>query len=104
METNFWKAILEKDVKKYSDKLSHVVQNIDCDSDVSDKNQTMAALSSILFSDFAIQDAIVTKTGDHLVISYTLVLIELATSTTFHVLTTWKEHDKQWKIVSQAFF
>ncbi len=104
LETNFWKAVLEKDVKKYSDKLSHIDQNIINNGDVSDKIQKIAALSSLLFSDFAIQNAVVTKTDDHLIISYNLILIEQATSTTFHVLTTWKEHDKQWKIVSQAFF
>lgn len=102
LETQFWNLVQKHDVKGFSEKISDAFQ-ADSFLGILNRDQEIAGLSNGGLQTFTLQNMVVTRDHNVLIVSYIFEAIS-AHLTNGPTISVWKKSGSEWKLVSHSFF
>lgn len=102
LETRFWNLVEQHDVPGFSDEISHIFQGLNASGVYSRENQ-ITGLAGVTIDSFAINDPIVTRHCDVLVIGYNFAATGEGI-VSGPSISVWKKTERSWKWVSHSYF
>lgn len=101
LETEFWTLVQEHNVKRFSKKLAPIFQGLNISGSYT-REQQISGLAGATLTGFAINNPVVTRSGNTLVITYNFVATD-SNLTNGPSITIWKKYGCSWKIVSHSY-
>lgn len=101
LENDFWLAVQKDKINHLKKMISSEFQGLSPDGPY-DKKQQVKGLKDASLLGFGINNPVVTREGDNLIFSYTLVAIGNGI-TNGPNLSTWKKHHSNWKMISHSY-
>jgi hypothetical protein len=100
LETEFWTLVQQKG--DFAEKLSRIFQGLNAKGPYTRENQIVGLQKANLLG-FTINNPVVTRHQDTLVITYYLAAVGTGIVSGPDI-TVWKKHNHEWKIISHSYF
>ncbi|WP_068469555.1 nuclear transport factor 2 family protein [Candidatus Protochlamydia phocaeensis] len=101
LETQFWTAVQNRDIDRFSKKLAPIFQGLNISGAYTREQQITGLANSTLIS-FVIDNPVATRFQNTLIFSYDFVAVGSGL-TSGPSITVWKKYGYSWRIVSHSY-
>lgn len=101
LENDFWVAVQKGKVHRFEEMISSDFQGFNSDGSY-DKKQQIKGFKAASLLGFGINNPVVTREGDNLIFSYTLIAIGNGI-TSGPQITMWRKHHSAWKVITHSY-